>query len=100
MNEHLTTRPDPMPEGVTTGISGVTFRAVLTATSNEYLAPRLPLTGYVKIVEFDNRGGVQPSGALFMPDREDGGFTSFVHVPDARFEFGTRPVRYAEASSC
>lgn len=92
MNEHTNSPEALHPEGMATGIAGVTFRAVLIETSNPYLADRLPVAGYVKVVEFDVHGGVQPSGALFMPDPEPGQHTSFVHVADARFEFGTRPV--------
>jgi len=93
-NEHADSHHTPKSEGLTTGISGVTFRAVLTETSNPYLADRLPVAGYVKIVEFDVDGGVMPSGALFMPDSPEGQRASFVRVADARFEFGTRPIVY------
>lgn len=87
-----TPRSAHVPENTSTGIAGIQFRAILTETSNPYLAERLPLTGYVRIVEFDVDGCVQPHGALFMPDAEDGGMTSFVRVADARFEFSTRSV--------
>lgn len=95
LHEHDVDRNRPKPEGMATGIAHVVFRAMLTETSNPYLADRLPLAGYVKIIEFDIHGGVQPSGALFMPDPEPGKYTSFVEVKDARFEFGTRPVIHA-----
>jgi len=91
VNEH-TNRPALVPERASIGIVGMTFRAVLTATTNPYLADRLPLTGYVSIHETDIFGGVQPNGVTFMPDAPEGEHTSFVAVPDARFEFGTRPV--------
>lgn len=61
------------------------FRATLTATTNEYLADRLPCQGYVQVVERNIYGEV--SRALFMPDPGDGPYTSFVEVPHARFEF-------------
>lgn len=88
----------PRPERTLTGTPPATvrFRAVLTATSNPYLVDRLPVAGYVDIHEFDVHGGVQPHGAMFAPDSEDGTPAPFVVVEDARFEFGTRPVRYAD----
>jgi len=91
LTEH-TPRPARVPEGTLRGTPPcqIIFRAILTATSNPYLADRLPLTGYVSIHEFDVDGGVQPHGATFMPDPEEGGHTSFVVVEDARFEFTTR----------
>ena len=92
VDEH-TPRPARVPEGTNVGITGIQFRAVLVETSNPYLADRLPVAGYVRIVETDVDGGVQPSGALFMPDVPEGEQTSFVHVADARFEFSTRGAR-------
>lgn len=85
-------RPALVPENATVGIpkASIIFRAMLLETSNKYLADRLPLRGYVQIVETDVHGGVQPSGALFMPDAEPGQHTSFVRAPNARFEFSTR----------
>jgi hypothetical protein len=63
------------------------FRAILTGTTNEYLAARVPVSGYVQIIEINRLGAV--SSALFMPDVPEGELTSFVRVPDARFQFGT-----------
>lgn len=73
-----------------TGIPGATvaFRATLTATTNEYLVDRLPLTGLVKIGERDIRGNC--SRVQFMPDAEPGKHTSFVAVPGAEFTFESR----------
>lgn len=71
------------------GIPGasVAFRATLTATSNKYLADRLPCEGLVQIGERDIHGNC--TRVQFMPlDGE--GHTSFVSVPDAQFEFGSR----------
>ena len=79
-----------VPEGVSTGTSGVTFRATLTRTSNPYLAHRVPLTGYIRIHEFSTTGEIQPNGVTFMPDAKDGTHTSFVSVKDATFVIGTR----------
>lgn len=79
---------DPQSVGIPT--TSVPFRAVLTATSNPYLTDRLPLTGYVKVLERDIYGGVQPGGLLFMPDPEPGKRTSYVEVRDAVVEFRTR----------
>lgn len=71
--------------GIPSGI--VAFRATLTATSNSYLADRLPCEGIVQIGERDIHGNCM--SVLFMPlDRE--GVTSFVSVPDAQFTFGSR----------
>lgn len=71
------------------GIPGarVAFRAVLTATSNEYLADRLPCEGLVEIGERDVSGHC--TRVQFMPldgDRP----ASFVAAPDAQFIFGSR----------
>lgn len=69
-------------------IMSAKFRATLTKTTNQYLAPRLPLEGVVQIVET----GVshQVIRTLFMPDPEPGNYTSFVSVPDAEYTFTGR----------
>lgn len=93
MHHEHTTAPAILPENATIGTpkASIIFRATLVETSNEHLVLRLPLNGYVQIVETDRSGGVQPHGAVFMPDPEPGGHTSFVEVgPGSRFEFGTR----------
>jgi hypothetical protein len=79
-----------VPENVSKGTSGVTFRATLTDTSNEYLYDLLPLTGYVRIHEFDIHGYPQPGKVTFCPDRPDGAASPFVEVRNAQFTFGTR----------
>lgn len=70
------------------GIPGaaVAFRATLTATTNEYLRDRLPLDGLVQIGERTIYGECRR--LLFMP--LDNTPTSFVSVPNARFEFASR----------
>lgn len=71
------------------GIPGasVAFRVTLTATSNKYLADRLPCEGLVQIGERDINGNC--TRVQFMPlDGE--GHTSFVSVPDAEFTFRSR----------
>lgn len=72
------------------GIPGATvaFRATLTATTNTYLAKRLPLVGLVQIHERTIDG--QCTFVTFMPDPEPGKHTSFVAVPNAEFTFKTR----------
>ena len=66
----------------------VAFRATLTATSNKYLADHLPVEGFVQIGERDVHGNC--TRVLFMPDCPPGERTSFVSVPDAKFEFTSR----------
>lgn len=72
------------------GIPGaqVAFRATLTATTNKYLAPHLPLDGLVDIGERDIHGNC--TRVLFMPEVSEGQLTSFVSVPDAEFTFRSR----------
>lgn len=67
------------------GIPGATvsFRATLTATSNRYLADRLPLDGFVRIGERTVDG--QCSTLLFMPIESDGS-------PKAWAMYGRSPV--------
>lgn len=88
MNTSSDTRR-PVPD-FARGIPGaqVAFRATLTATSNEYLAPRLPLDGLVQIGERSIHGDC--TRVQFMPDPEPGKLTSFVAVPDAEFTFRSR----------
>lgn len=81
--------PAVVPENATgTPKASVPFRATLTHTGNKYLVDRLPVEGYVDIVERDNRGRV--SRVVFMPDVAPGEHTSYVSVPSARFEFSAR----------
>lgn len=65
----------------------VMFRATLTATTNQYLADKLPVTGLVKIGERDIHGNC--IRLLFRPDAEDGSVSTFVMVPNAVFEFAS-----------
>lgn len=75
---------------IATGIPGasVAFRATLTATTNKYLAPRLPLEGLVQIHERSVAGECQ--FVTFMPEVEGVGYTTFVAVPNAEFTVKTR----------
>lgn len=86
----MTTHTAPTVPDFATGIPAATvaFRATLTATSNPYLSDRLPLGGLVRIGERDVRGNC--TRVEFLPDPEQGRSTSFVAVPDARFEFSSR----------
>lgn len=88
MNNTQTRHPH-VPEDAT-GIpaAGVSFRATLTATSNTYLADRLPLDGFIRIHERATTGECQ--FVTFMPDPEEGHHTSFVEVPHAEFSVRTR----------
>ncbi len=76
---------DLAKEHKATGIPDATiaFRVTLTHTTNEYLAPRLPLNGLVKIHERDVFGRCQ--FVTFMPDPAPGENTSFVEVREAEF---------------
>lgn len=59
----------------------------LTATSNPYLAPRLPLEGYLKVGEVDLDGRVR--WATFVAVDADGGpVGTRVEIRDAAFTVG------------
>lgn len=55
----------------------------LTATSNQYLAPRLPLEGKLMVQETGTDGSI--IYATFSVTEHDGRQSAFVAVPDARF---------------
>lgn len=72
------------------GIPGavVAFSATLTATSNEYLAPHLPIRGLVQIGERDVNGNC--IRVQFAREVEPGIWSAFVACPDAEFMFESR----------
>lgn len=82
------TIPGPIPPGAAGTPPEAPFRATLTETTNPYLRDRLPLQGYVKVISRDIYGNVLHT--RFMPDPKTlDGLTSFVVVPNARYEFGS-----------
>lgn len=83
-----TTNPSIPRQAIGIPAASVAFRVTLTATSNKYLADRLPCDGLVQIGERDIHGNC--IRAQFMPLDRDDHLTSFVSVPDAQFTFGSR----------
>jgi hypothetical protein len=76
------------PDAVGIPSGTVSFRATLTATSNPYLADRLPCDGLVRIGERDVHG--RCTRVTFMPLDAVARRSSFVAVPDAEFHFNSR----------
>jgi len=71
----------------------------LTATSNEYLAPHLPLRGLLMVHEMNTKGFAQQQKVSFHKVGDDGRFIGGpVHVDDAEFMYtlAPRPVPSTE----
>ena len=67
------------------------LRVTLTATSNEYLAPRLPLEGYLKVNETGTDHRAMPHGTTFRaigPDGQPQG--AWVAADHAQFTYSGR----------
>lgn len=73
------------------------IRVTLTATSNTYLADRLPLTGELEVFEMNLVGHVQPGGAVFREELEDGRLAAPVEVRDIAYTY-TSPGAATAAS--
>lgn len=66
------------------------LRVVLTATSNPYLAPRLPLAGELEVFETSVNHVILPSAATFREARPDGTLGSPAQVRDIEFVYANR----------
>lgn len=69
------------------------IRVVLTATSNAFLADRLPLAGELDVLEMTTDGRITPGKAVFRIANPDGTLSAPVHVDDIEFTYITQPER-------
>ncbi|MBM4574929.1 hypothetical protein GS896_25520 [Rhodococcus hoagii] len=68
-----------------TGIVHINLNVTLTGTTNQYLAPRLPLDGLLEITETSRFGDIVT--AVFRERRADGTLTGPAHVEKPTFEY-------------
>jgi hypothetical protein len=69
------------------------IRVVLTATSNAFLADRLPLAGELEVFEMTTDGRITPGKAVFRIANPDGTLSAPVHVDDIEFTYSVHPER-------
>jgi hypothetical protein len=68
-------------------------RVVLTATSNAFLADRLPLAGELEVLEMTTDGRITPGKAVFRVANPDGTLSVPVHVEDIEFTYSAHRER-------
>lgn len=66
------------------------INVTLTATSNTYLAPELPLVGELEIFETGTNGSIVT--AAFRCEHLDGTLSAPVRVTDIEFTYGSTPA--------